>query len=104
MLSLETVEELSEVLGRKKFDCYVTINEREEFLEALINQAILVELTETVSVCRDPRDDKFLSLALSGRADYLISGDDDLLVLDGFRGIRILAPSFLQDIRLERDS
>ena len=49
-------------------------------------------MTAEVSVCRDPKDDKFLELALSGAATHLISGDDDLLALHPFRGVAILSP------------
>ena len=50
-----------------------------------------------VHACRDARDDKFLELAVSGRAAYIISGDDDLLVLHPFRDIAIMtAAEFLQ--------
>ena len=52
-----------------------------------------VAITESVGACRDPKDDKFLELAVSGRADYLVTGDLDLLVLDPFRGVRILTPA-----------
>ena len=55
--------------------------------------AELVPITETVAVCRDPDDDKFLELAVNGRADVIISGDADLLVLDTFRGIPIITPA-----------
>ena len=44
-------------------------------------------------MCRDPDDDKFLELAVSGNADYLVSGDDDLLALHPFREIPILRPA-----------
>ena len=43
-------------------------------------------ITERVAACRDPKDDKFLELAVNGRADLIVSGDADLLVLDTFRG------------------
>ena len=49
-------------------------------------------MTAEVSACRDPKDDKFLELALSGAATHLISGDDDLLALHPFRGVAILSP------------
>jgi putative PIN family toxin of toxin-antitoxin system len=55
--------------------------------------AELVTITERVAVCRDPKDDKFLELALNGRADLIISGDADLLVLDQFRNIPIIDPA-----------
>ena len=72
-----------------------------EFLAAVVRESELVEVTAVVSVCRDPQDDKFLELALSGAATHIISGDDDLLALHPFRGIAILSP---QDFVTERDS
>ena len=58
----------------------------------LVYESELVEITEVVNACRDPKDDKFLELAVSGRATHIISGDDDLLALHPFRGIAILTP------------
>jgi len=67
-------------------------------LAALVNQAKFVEITETITECRDPKDNKFLELAVCGGADCLISGDGDLLALHPFRGIRILPPqAFLNE-------
>jgi predicted nucleic acid-binding protein len=50
-------------------------------------------MTERVVECRDPTDDKFLELAVNGRADLILTGDNDLLVLKPFRGIPIVAPA-----------
>ena len=61
-------------------------------LARLIREAELVNVTETVAECRDPKDNKFLELAISGQAMYLISGDKDLLVLHPFRGIQVVSP------------
>lgn len=91
LLSLTTLEEIDEVMRREKFERYVTAEEREEFLEALIGRARFVEPTEQIKVCRDPKDDKFLELAVSGEAYHIVSGDDDLLALSPFRGIEILS-------------
>ncbi len=49
-------------------------------------------VTSTVTECRDPKDDKFLELAISGRASHIVSGDADLLVLNPFREISIVSP------------
>jgi putative PIN family toxin of toxin-antitoxin system len=99
LLSLDLLEELNEVLGRERFNRYLTTEEREEFLEALIEQAVLVEITENVQECRDPKDDKVLELALNGEAQYIISGDRDLLVLHPFRGVLVItADEFLKTI------
>ena len=92
LVSQATTEELNEVLRRKGFDKYVTEDERIEFITALVREATLVEITETVTKCRDPKDHKFLELAVSGKATCIVSGDDDLLVLHPFRGIFVLTP------------
>ncbi|AFZ11706.1 protein of unknown function DUF132 [Crinalium epipsammum PCC 9333] len=103
LLSVELLEELNNVLRREKFNRYVTSEEREEFLETLVDRAILVEITEEVKVCRDPKDDRILELAISGRADYIISGDRDLLVLNPFRGVKVVtAEEFLQTVQTEQ--
>jgi len=93
LLSSATLDELADVLERPKFDRYVTLAEREEFLEALTDRATFVEPTEEIRECRDPDDNKFLELAAGGKARYIVSGDNDLLALREFRGIRILTPS-----------
>jgi putative PIN family toxin of toxin-antitoxin system len=96
LLSSSTLEELAEVLQREKFARYVTAAEREEFLVAFVERALFVEPMEEVRACRDAKDDKFLELAVSGRAAYIISGDADLLVLHPFRDIAIMtAAEFL---------
>ena len=99
LLSLELLEELNEVLGREKFNRYVTSEEREEFLEALVERSILVDIVEEIQACRDPKDNKVLELALSGGAEYIISGDRDLLVLNPFRGVQVVtAEEFLRTV------
>ena len=61
----------------------------------------VVEITQTIRVCRDPKDDKFLELAVSGSATHIVSGDQDLLDLHPFRGISIVSPRrFLHDVGL----
>jgi putative PIN family toxin of toxin-antitoxin system len=63
------------------------------WFRTLFATAQLVVITTPISACRDPTDDKFLELAVDGRADMILSGNSDLLVLDRFRGIPILAPA-----------
>lgn len=99
LISQATATELAEVLSRKKFDRYLTREEREQFLVLFLHEATVVEISEEVQVCRDPKDDKFLELAVCGQASYLITGDEDLLTLQSFRGISILTPAqFLQKL------
>lgn len=90
LLSLDLLEELNEVLERERFNQYVTSEEREAFLDALVERAFLVEIIETVQECRDREDDKILDLALNGQAQYIITGDRDLLVLHPFRDVAII--------------
>ena len=52
-----------------------------------------VEPTETVDDCRDPKDNKYLALAAAAGAEILVSSDADLLVLDPWRGVRIVTPA-----------
>ena len=92
LISSATAAELNDVLHRPGFDKYLREEERMEFLTALVREAELVDVTTVVTDCRDPKDNKFLELAVSGEATHIISGDDDLLVLHPFRSIAILTP------------
>lgn len=93
LISVATIEELQKVMNRPKFDKYVDREIRSEFIAQLTQQSELVEINEPVIACRDSKDDKFLELAVNGKADYLMSGDRDLLVLHPFRGIPIITPA-----------
>jgi len=92
LLSLDTIEELHNVLSRPAFDRYIDEEDRLRFLALLVKEAKLVEITASVRACRDPKDDKFLELAVNGKAALIISGDKDLQVLHPFRNIPILSP------------
>jgi len=92
LVSVAVMSELADVLHRPKFDKYVPYAERMLFLLSYLKVADLTRITETIAVCRDPRDNKLLELAVSGNAAFLITGDNDLLTLNPFRGIEILRP------------
>ena len=81
LISEATVDELNEVLAAAVFEKYVKKFRGLEFLSALNRKAEWIRVTEFVLECRDPKDNKFLELAVSGGATHLISGDNDLLVL-----------------------
>lgn len=96
LLSEATLAELDEVLRRPKFDKYASEPRRLEFLLALVDLAEVVPVSQQISVCRDPKDDKFLELAVAGRASHIITGDSDLIALHPFRGVAIVtAKEFL---------
>ncbi|KAB8331290.1 putative toxin-antitoxin system toxin component, PIN family [Scytonema tolypothrichoides VB-61278] len=90
IFSSSVFSELKEVLYRPKFDRYLTEERRQELLEDLTQTAQFIDVTEQISECRDPKDNKYLELAVSGQAECIVTGDDDLLVLNSFRGIEIL--------------
>jgi uncharacterized protein len=81
------------VLRRPKLATYLSPSESTAFLNELAGVVELVPITQRVELCRDPRDDKFLELALAGREDFLLTGDADLLTLHPFRGTAILTPA-----------
>lgn len=92
LLSFVTLAELYEVLGRKKFHRYLDEKDIRSFLAALTREAEWVEVDVRIAACRDPKDDKFLEVAVSGRATHIVTGDTDLLALHPFQGIEILPP------------
>jgi putative PIN family toxin of toxin-antitoxin system len=92
LFSESTMYELSDVLSRPKFDRYVSREARKGFIQRVGRIAEFVPIIQTVRECRDPKDDKFLEVALNGRADVIISGDADLLGMHPWRGIQILPP------------
>ena len=93
LVSEATITELADVLGRAKFDPYLSIADRQEFIRLLGRVAEMVHIVRVVHVCRDPRDDRFLEVAVNGRADLIVTGDRDLLELDPFMGVTILSPA-----------
>lgn len=82
--------ELEQVLARPKFNRYITKEERNNFLVDLSETVQFMKVTEQINECRDPKDNKYLELAVSGLAECIVTGDDDLLVLNPRRGIEIL--------------
>lgn len=82
--------ELEQVLARPKFNRYITKEERNDFLVDLSETVQFIKVTEQINECRDPKDNKYLELAVSGLAESIVTGDDDLLVLNPWRGIEIL--------------
>jgi putative PIN family toxin of toxin-antitoxin system len=93
LYSTETLAELVDVLSRRKFGAYTNPDQIAQFVEWFIMTGELVAVTEPQKGSRDPKDDKFLSLAIAGKADYLISGDKDLLVLRRFDSVPIVSPA-----------
>jgi putative PIN family toxin of toxin-antitoxin system len=93
LVSSATWTELQTVLRRPKLVPYIQPGSVEPFLEDVLSVAIHVEILSPIRACRDSRDDKFLEVAVHGRADVIVTGDRDLLDLNPFRSIAILTPA-----------
>jgi putative PIN family toxin of toxin-antitoxin system len=90
-IPINTTEELMEVLFREKFDKYfINAEERFVFVNKIESNSVLFNAKISVSDCRDPKDNKFLELAVASDASCIVTRDKDLLVLHPFRGISIL--------------
>jgi len=101
----ESLEELIDVLSRPRIrDKYqLTDGDIATVVGLILVRGEEVTTAERIAVCRDPRDDKFLEIAVSGEADVIASGDQDLLVLHPFAGIPIVPPNaFLQMLDKEQ--
>jgi len=92
LISTDLVNEIHRVIYRPKFNRYISDSQREDFMLSLVETGDLVNVTEAIAVCRDPKDNMILELAVSGKADVIVTGDDDLLALNPFREIAILNP------------
>jgi len=92
LLSDATFLEMTESLLKNKFDRYSTVAVRKRLLADFEAASTRIQVTTTIQACRHPKDDKFLALAIDGRADLILSGDRDLLVLNPFRNIPIVSP------------
>jgi putative PIN family toxin of toxin-antitoxin system len=91
-LSDPVFSEYTEVLYREKLDKYLNETKRQNALKQIKKNAIMFYPVETVNDCQDPKDNKFLELALACKASCIISGDPHLLILHPFHGIPILNP------------
>lgn len=93
IVSRATVEELCRVLAYPKFQ--LTAAEQEELLGEYLPYAQAVAVPADLSglpQCRDPDDQKFIALAHSAKAEFLLTGDQDLLALKAQMACRIVEP------------
>lgn len=100
-ISNETLHELTDVIFRKKFDRYFFDDkERWAVIEEVEAHSKLFVPKISITACRDPKDNKFLELAITAKASCIITGDTDLLILHPFRNIPILNTSdFLSNFK-----
>lgn len=93
-VSAETQQELLEVAQREKFDRYVPLQTRmERVTDFLAKTRLCADVPFIETGCRDPKDIKFLTLAVAVGADILVSSDSDLLDLNPFQGVQVMKPA-----------
>lgn len=96
IVSEALLNELERVLARPSIlrRSGYTRGDAASFIEALADGAVLVETTEKVTVISaDPDDNHLLEAAIAGNADYIVSGDKQVLDVGAFRGVRIVTPA-----------
>lgn len=89
-----TSDELLEVTSRKKFDKYLSKEERKQYISDFLSfSESIYPIYPVENKCTDPKDVPFLELATTAGADFIVSSDNDLLELHPFNEIQILKPS-----------
>lgn len=92
------------MLARDKFKKYIHDAERILFTQILLGDSVMLDVEAHITDCRDHKDNKFLDLADTGKVDYLVTGDDDLLVLHPFKETQIIKPrGFLEAAFVKKD-
>ena len=91
--SQATYQELVTRIQKPKFERYISDADRELFLTVVKSSSKFITVSHQTSVCIDVDDNKFLELAVSGRAKYIVTGDNDLLCLQDYRDISIITPA-----------
>ncbi|MEH2193951.1 MAG: putative toxin-antitoxin system toxin component, PIN family [Nostoc sp.] len=77
----ETYQELNTRIYKPKFDKYISDEDRQDFLNIVKKYSQFIEIKSQINTCRDPNDNKFLELAKDANAEFIITGDQDLLSL-----------------------
>ncbi len=90
VISEEILEEIIVVTQRPKLQKYFTFNKVDELIQILQNIGLFINITSEVSLCRDPKDNYLLALAKDSGANFLVTGDQDLLVIKRFENTEIV--------------
>jgi putative PIN family toxin of toxin-antitoxin system len=98
IFSQELLEEFLEVVKRPKFRRYFTQSDIEELLETIDEYGEFIIVKSKIEICRDAKDNFLLSLAVDGKADFLLTGDQDLLMIEKIGKTNIITiSSFFED-------
>lgn len=89
--SRELLDEFLDVVRRPKLRKFFSKSKIEIALEIIIDFAVFIEVTSQVNICRDPKDNFLLSLAIDSEAKFLVTGDQDLLILKSIKDTKIVS-------------
>jgi len=99
IFSNELLEEFIEVVKRPKFEKHFSKQDIEKIFEYFDQYGELIKVTSDINICRDQKDNFLLNLSTNSNADYLITGDKDLLILGKIKNTKILTfTEFIQII------
>ena len=90
IFSNESLKEFIEVVKRPKFKKFFSKKDIEKLLDIFDQYAELIKVKSKIDICRDPKDNFLLNLAVDGKVDYLVTGDKDLLVLEKIKRTEII--------------
>jgi uncharacterized protein len=93
IFTAETLNEPVDVIQRPRISAAISAKIVADVFASIARASTMVAVREPIAVCRDPRDDKFIAAAVAGKAEYLVTGDDDLLALRAFRNVVITTPA-----------
>jgi putative PIN family toxin of toxin-antitoxin system len=102
VFSPELIDEIASVLGHPRIRAKyrALLKDLEDIAALFALRGDFVTCKERIRICRDPEDDFLLEAAVAGNADYLVTGDEDLLILKKFRRTRIIRPApFLVNLK-----
>lgn len=94
--SAKSIKEIENTLKKPKLQKVINFERIKAIYNFIDAFGVEIQTTSNVEICRDPKDNYLLALAKDSQADYLITGDNDLLVLEEFESCKIIKPSQLK--------
>jgi uncharacterized protein len=98
ILSEQNINELIFVTQRPKFKKYFNNEDVYDLIDLLRTVGKVINVTDEPNICRDPKDNFLLALSEKSRADYLVTGDNDLLTIKKYKGTRIVTAETFEDL------
>ncbi|HKK62842.1 MAG TPA: putative toxin-antitoxin system toxin component, PIN family [Bacteroidales bacterium] len=98
IFSEQNIEELKIVTRRPKFEKYFDKNDVDDLIDLIYAIGIIEKIIDEPEICRDPKDNFLLALSDKGKADYLTTGDSDLLTIGEYKKTKIITIDQLEKI------